>query len=465
MFSFFRFSKKLAASLHFSGLILLLFAPVLAQNAGTAKTPSQTAAPQISEFEVNGLKVLVKRRSNSPTVAVGLFLRGGSRNLTAENTGIESLMLGAATEASAKFPREALRRELARTGTQIGSGSNYDFSSLSLASTRAAFDSSWAVFTDVALNPSFAAEDVERVRQQILTGLREKTTDADSYLTELSERAAYAGQPYANNPSGTLETIARFKSEDLKRYHKDAMQTSRLLLVVVGDIDAAEIRSKIAATFGALPRGNYQEKSLTGLAFTTPTVEISARSLPTNYIQGVFGAPSLADPDYYPLQVATTILRDRVFEEVRVRRNLSYAPNAFLNTRGVNIGGIYVSAVDANQATGVMLDEIRKMQDERVDDSDISGVVGQYLTTYYIGQETNVAQATNLATYELIGGGWRNSLSFLDKIRAVKPEDVQRVSRKYMRNLRFVVLGNPGSVDKRIFTRQAVEGLTFSPAK
>lgn len=465
MFSFFRFSKNLAASLRFSGLMLLLFAPALAQNAGTAKTPSQTTAPQISEFDVNGLKVLVKRRSNSPTVAVSLFLRGGSRNLTPENVGIESFMLGTATEASARFPREALRRELARTGTQIGSGSNYDFSSLSLASTRAAFDSSWAVFTDVALNPSFAPEDVERVRQQILTGLREKTTDADSYLTELSERAAYAGQPYANNPSGTLETIARFKSEDLKRYHKDAMQTSRLLLVVVGDIDAAEIRPKIAAAFGALPRGNYQEKSLTGLAFTTPTVEISARTLPTNYIQGVFSAPSLADPDYYPLQVATTILRDRVFEEVRVRRNLSYAPNAFLNTRGVNTGGIYVSAVDANRATEVMLDEIRKMQDERVDDADISGVVGQYLTTYYIGQETNVAQATNLATYELIGGGWRNALSFLDKIRAVKPEDVQRVSRKYMRNLRFVVLGNPGSVDKRIFTRQAVEGLTFSPAK
>lgn len=465
MFSFFRFSKKLPASLRFSGLMLLLFAPALAQNAGTAKTPSQTAAPQISEFDVNGLKVLVKRRSNSPTVAIGLFLRGGARNLTAENVGIESFMLGTATEASAKFPREALRRELARTGTQIGSGSNYDFSSLSLATTRAAFDSSWAIFTDVALNPNFAPEDVERVRQQILTGLREKTTDPDSSLTELSERAAYAGQPYANNPSGTLETIARLKTEDLKRYHKDAMQTSRLLLVVVGDIDAAEIRPKIAAAFGSLPRGNYQEKPLANLTFTTPTVEISARTLPTNYIQGVFGAPSLADPDYYPLQVATTILRDRVFEEVRVRRNLSYAPNAFLNTRGVNIGGIYVSAVDANQATGVMLDEIRKMQDERVDDADISGVVGQYLTTYYIGQETNVAQATNLATYELIGGGWRNSLSFLDKIRAVKPEDVQRVSRKYMRNLRFVVLGNPGSVDKRIFTRQAVQSLTFSPAK
>lgn len=440
MFLLFHRAKNLAAALILGGL--LLFAPAFGQTAEVAK-PSQQRQPQVTEFDVNGLKVLIKRRNNSPTVAVGLYLRGGSRNLTAENAGIESFMFGAATEASQKFPREALRRELARQGTQIGSSTNYDFSALSLASTRAAFDRSWAVFTDVALNPSFAPEDVERVRQQILTGLREKATDPDSSLTELSERTAYAGQPYANNPSGTVETIARFKTEDLKRYHKEALQTSRLLLVVVGDVDAAEIRPKIAATFGALPRGNYQEKSLTSLTFTTPTVETSTRTLPTNYIQGVFSAPSLADPDYYPLQVATTILRDRVFEEVRVKRNLSYAPNAFLNTRAANTGGIYVSAVDANKAIGVMLDEIQKLQNEPVDDSDISGVTGQYLTTYYLGQETNVAQAGDLATYELIGGGWRNSVTFLDKVRAVKAADVRRVARKYMRNLRFVVLGNP----------------------
>lgn len=457
MFSFFKFSKNLTAILQLSGLILLLFVPNFGQAVGTARISSQ-----VSEFDVNGMKVLVKRRNNSPTVAVGLFLRGGSRNLTPENAGIESFTLGTATEASAKFPREALRRELSRTGTQIGSGTNYDFSSLSMAATRASFDRAWALFTDVALNPSFAQEDVERVREQISTGLREKATDPDSSLTEISERAAYAGQPYANSPSGTLENVARFKVEDLKRYHKDLMQTSRLLLVVVGDVDAAEIKPKIAAAFGALPRGNYQDKTLSALSFKTPTVEVTTRNLPTNYIQGVYGAPSLADPDYYPLQVATAILRDRVFEEVRVKRNLSYAPSAFLNTRGANTGGIYVSAVDANKAIDVMLSEIRNMQNEVVDDSDITGVRGQYLTTYYIGQETNVAQANDLATYELIGGGWRNSLSFLDKINAVKPEDVRRVAQKYMRNLRFVVLGNPASVDKKVFTRQEAEALTFS---
>jgi predicted Zn-dependent peptidase len=154
------------------------------------------------------------------------------------------------------------------------------------------------------------------------------------------------------------------------------------------------------------------------------------------------------------MQVAAAMLRDRVFEEVRVKRNLSYAPSAFLSSQAANVGGIYVSAVDANQAIRVMLDEIRRLQTQAVSETDITGVVSQYLTTYYMGQETNAAQAASLAEYELIGGGWRNSFDTIARLRAVTPTDVQRVSQKYMRNIRFVVLGNPAQIDKTVFTGQ-----------
>src|ERR1044071_4159318 len=63
-------------------------------------------AALVSEFDVNGLKVLLKRREGSLTVAAGLFIRGGSANITAQNAGIETLMLSAATEATTNFPRE-----------------------------------------------------------------------------------------------------------------------------------------------------------------------------------------------------------------------------------------------------------------------------------------------------------------------------------------------------------------------
>jgi predicted Zn-dependent peptidase len=151
------------------------------------------------------------------------------------------------------------------------------------------------------------------------------------------------------------------------------------------------------------------------------------------------------------MKVASSLLRDRVFEEVRVKRNLSYAPDAFLRSQAANVGGFYVTAVDANQAVKVMLNEVGKLQQQPVRADEIQAIIAQYLTTFYLGQETNAAQAGELAQNELIGNGWRTSTDFLEKLSAVTPAEVQRVSQKYMRNIRFVVLGDPKSVDTGVF--------------
>jgi predicted Zn-dependent peptidase len=215
------------------------------------------------------------------------------------------------------------------------------------------------------------------------------------------------------------------------------------------------VKDLVTGSFGKLPRGTYKAEAMPQLAFDKSSVEVTPRELPTNYIQGLFTAPSLTSPDIYAMRIASSLLRDRVFEEVRVKRNLSYAPDAFLRTQAANVGGLYVTAVDANQSIRVMLSEITRLQTEPVSADDIHAVIAQYLTTYYLGQETNAAQAGELAQYELIGGGWRNSVDFLEKLEAVTPADVQRVSQKYMKNIRFVVLGNPRSIDTGVFTGQS----------
>lgn len=429
------------------------------QGKGQAQPTAQSIvakqAALVSEFEVNGLKVLMKRREGSLTVAAGLFVRGGSANITAQNAGIEALMLSAATEASAGFPRARMRSELSRMGTVIGSSSNNDYSVLSMASTRMHFNRSWQIFTDVALRPSFTKQDVSLVQERLVVSLSDDTDNPDVYLQKLQEKVAYAGHPYLNSTSGTPQTVAQLTPEDLRLYHTKLMETSRLLLVIVGDLNANEVRRLVAASFGKLPRGNYKPEIVPQLAFDKSSVEVTPRELPTNYVQGLFTAPSLTSPDIYAMRVASSLLRDRVFEEVRVKRNLSYAPDAFLRTQAANVGGLYVTAVDANQSIRVMLSEIARLQTEPVSATDIHAVVAQYLTQYYLGQETNAAQAGELAQYELIGGGWRNSINFLDRLMAVTPGDIQRVAQKYMRNIRFVVLGNPGSVDSGVFTGQS----------
>lgn len=409
-------------------------------------------AALVSEFDVNGLKVLLKRREGSLTVATGLFIRGGTANITAQNAGIETLMLSSATEATTNFPRARMRSELSRMGTVIGSSSNNDYSVLSMATTRMHFDASWKIFTDVALRPSFTKEDVALVQERLVVSLSDDTDNPDVYLQKLQEKVAYAGHPYLNDTSGTPETVAKLTPDDLRNYHTKLMETSRLLLVIVGDLNPNEVKELVSASLGKLPRGSYKPETVPQLSFEKSSVEVTPRELPTNYIQGLFAAPSLTSPDIYAMRIASSLLRDRVFEEVRVKRNLSYAPDAFLRTQAANVGGLYVTAVDANQSVRVMLSEISRLQNQPVGADDIHAVVAQYLTTYYLGQETNAAQAGELAQYELIGGGWRNSIDFLEKLTAVTPADIQRVSQKYMRNIRFVVLGNPRSVDRVVFT-------------
>ena len=444
----FRFARIGRASLPLILFLLIFQQGMLGQ---AAKTSLSTQTALVNEFDVNGLKVLIKRRPGSSTVAAGLFFRGGARNLTAQNAGVENFMLNVATEGSQRFPREILRRELASTGSNISSGSNYDYSVLALATTRESFDRSWNAFTDIALRPAFAAQDVELTREKLLTSLRSQEDDPDGFLQVLVEKTINARTPYENDPDGTIETITALKAADLRAYHQKAMQTSRLLLVIVGDLDAGVLKQRIAGTFGKLPRGDYKEAAIPVFDFSKPTLEVVSRNLPTNYVEGVFSAPSINSPDFYAMRVATTLLRDRVFEEVRVKRNLSYAPSADIGSQAANTGNIYVSAVDANRAVSVMIGEIKALQTKLVDEREISGVAGQFLTTYFIGQETNAAQARELAMYELIGGGWRNSAKFLDGIRSVKPEEVRAVSATYMKNLRFVVIGNPSAIDRAIF--------------
>ncbi len=439
----------------FSKITLAAFLLLAFVSAGIAQTSLKEQAALVSEFDVNGLKVLVKRRPNMATVSAGLFVRGGARNITAKNAGIEAFMLNVASEGSKKYPRETLRRELAGTGGSIGAGGNSDFHAISLATTLTNFDKSWDIFTDVIMNPTFDKDDIERVRARTLTGLRERETDADNFLTVLQDRTIYKGHPYENDVNSTPEIISSFTAKDLQAFHKKVLQTSQLLLVVVGDVDPNEIEKKVAAGLGKLPRGDYKETQYPALDFKEATLNISERSLPTNYVKGIFTAPSIGNPDYYAMRIATAILQGRIFQEVRVKRQLSYAPNAELDSWAVNTGNIYVTAVDANQAVKVMLDEVDDMKKTTIPEGYLSAISGNFLTIHYIDQETNAAQVRELAQYELIGGGWQNAFNFLEGIRSVTPEQIRDVSKKYMKNLQFIVVGDPSAIDRKVFLRAA----------
>lgn len=412
-------------------------------------------AALVSEFDAGGIKVLLKRRPNSPTVAGGLFIKGGARNINEKNAGIERLMLSTAVEAGKNTPRATVRRELSRTGSGISSGISNDFSVISLVTTRPDFDRTFDIFSDVTLNPAFAEDDLKRNREQLLAALRESGSTPEAALENLENRIIYAGHPYANDVNGTPATIASFTAADLRAYHAKMMETSRLLFVFVGDIEPDKLKSMITAKFGKLPRGTYKDEPIPSIPFAAGTLDTVQRSLPTNYVKGTFAAPSLGSPDYYAMRVAMSLLQTLVYQEVRGRLQLSYAPDADMENLGANTANISVSTTDPNTATAAMLNQVRFLQNTLLRGEVIGEVSAFFLTRYYMGQETSAAQAAELARYELIGGGWRNAFEFINGVRKVTPQDLRTVSNKYMRNIRFTYIGDTNGINRSVFLPQS----------
>ncbi len=310
----------------------------------------------------------------------------------------------------------------------------------------------WEVFSDYVMNNGFYDERTEIARERILTGIRRQQDTPDVYVRKLAEEQFYKDHPYQLDPLGIEESISKIRMPDMTSYLKKNLKKSKLLLVVVGNVDKAILEKKVSKTFGKISKGKYKATFPAMVKHTSPSLKIVERDLPTNYILGLFSAPSPENPDYYPMSIAIDFLKWRLFEEIRTKRSLSYAPDAFLANNFANYGGVYATSVDPDATVKVMLAEMEKLRNEKVHEKDLRDRINMNLTRYYLSNESNSAQGQFLARFELSGLGWRHGEKMVEKLRGVTVEDVQRVANEYFKNIQFIVLGNPQSIDKNLIT-------------
>ena len=161
-------------------------------------------------------------------------------------------------------------------------------------------------------------------------------------------------------------------------------------------------------------------------------------------------APDPGSPDWTAMKIATRILSDRLFVEIRTKRNLSYAPYAFLAANKNAYTGIYVSTTDPVAAVQVMTDELKKIRKEGFTESELKNKKEGYLTGFYMNLETNSALTGMLGTNENLST-WKEAMSVLDKVNNLKLEDINSVFRKYSTSIQWIYLGDTSLADEKLF--------------
>ena len=429
-------------------------APIAAPTDASAATVSLAPdSAATTRFEVDGIPVILRRNTSNDVVVANLYLLGGTRQLTPQTAGIEAMLLVASERGTRKYPGAAVRQKLARLGSRITLEANDDWSQIGLHSIRGALDSTWSILADRVMAPTLDPSEVELVRDQMLTAARQRGEQPDDAATQLADSLLYAGHPYAIPTTGTPASLAAITRAQLQRYHDQQFVTSRMLLVVVGNVDRPNVERLVHATIGRLSRGSYRWTPPPPPPAGGRAVALDDRPLPTNYILGYAAGPAATDPDYTALRVATAVLSGRLFTEVRSRRNLSYAVESPFLERAYGVGGLYVTTVDPNAVLRIMRDELDALQTGQVEDEGLKRLEQQFITEYYLKNETNADQANELARAELYEGDYRNVDRFREELRQVTPADVQRAAQRYLRNFRFAYVGDTTKVDRRLLAR------------
>jgi len=433
--------------------LLLLATPLAAQGrAATAGGPVAAVDTGTVTYETGGIRVIHRMTAGDIAVA-NLYLLGGVRQVTWENAGIEPLLLEASERGTKSYSKDRLRRAMSRLGTGILTDPDPDWTVFGIRATRATFDSTWAIFASRLMQPTLDSAEVELIRQQFLLGVSQRQDSPDALLEYLADSVGFAGHAYAIPTSGTAASLARITLGDLRTYHAEQVVKSRMLLVVVGDVSRAKVERLVALTLAKLPPGSYRWTLPDSLPRTRASSHAVDRALPTNYVMGRFAGPRAGTKDYYALRITAAVLAGQLFGEIRSRRNLTYAVDASFIERAIAAGGLYVTTVQPELTVDLMRQQLAALRTGTINEDALGRLVQQFLTQFYLDNETNASQADFLARSYLFEGDIRAVARFEEQLRRVTPQDIQRVAQRYIRDVRWVYVGDAKRSPSRAFER------------
>jgi predicted Zn-dependent peptidase len=239
-------------------------------------------------------------------------------------------------EGTKKLGSSAFAEELESKAIHISASTGKETFVIEMGCLKEELDEGLKYFNMLLKEPNLTEDAIEKVRTTTLGSLARKENDFDYIASNELKALLFDGSVLANPSSGTPQSVKSITLEDVKKFIKENIVTAKLIVVVGGDIEAEDVKAKVAKIIKAMPLGENGEIKNYPVA-KEPKEKIVIKETEQAYIY--FGSPyniSVDSKDYYKAKVATFILGSsgfgsRLMEEIRVKRGLAYSAYARLD--------------------------------------------------------------------------------------------------------------------------------------
>jgi zinc protease len=400
----------------------------------------------------NGLQVVAVLHHEQPIVSMRMIVRAGGALDPKDKFGLADLTAALLTQGTENQSATELNEAVDFIGAVMGAGAGTDLSFVNMVVMKDSFDVGLRMLSDVARRPAFAPKEIERQRQQILSSLQVSLEDPEYVADAVFRRVVYGFHPYAWPQTGTPDTLARISRDDLLAFHRRYFVPNNTILAVVGDVTEDEAFAGVTKVFGDWQRGEVPPEAVTQPPDSARRIVIVDKpdAVQTEVRAGHIGIRR-NHADYMPLNLATRILggegANRLHQVLRTERGLTYGAQAEMNTLR-EAGAIEASTNTRSEATAevlrLMVDEFWRLQRERVGERELAEAKNYMTGSFPLTIETADAIATQVLNVLFFGLPVEQLQSFRERVNAVTTDEVQRVSRFYLRpeRLSIVLVGN-----------------------
>lgn len=433
-------SRTLPKTLAVLGVLLTALGGVTAVGAqGTAPSSAASITAGVRETVLpNGLKVITKEVRNAPVVSFAVWYKVGSRNEHTGITGVSHLLEHLLFKGTKKYGLGEISRTLFVNGASFNASTYYDWTNYyeTLSSDR--LELAMQIEADRMINSRIDKADLDSEMSVVRSELEGRENSPSTLLYQAVQAAAFQAHPYQWPIIGWRTDVENVSRDAIYNYYKTFYGPNNATVVIVGDFETTKALELVNKHFGKLKRIPEPPQVYTSEPPQRGERRLEVRragSLPMTLI--AFRTPEAKHPDFYALDVLAMVLGEgrvsRLYQALVEKQLATEVDAGAPSMRDPYLFTVSATArpgTTADQLEKALLAEVEKIRKEPITAQELERVKNQIEASFVFQNDSVTAQANQLG-YWAMTDDWRYLSTYLDRIRALKPADIQKVAEKY----------------------------------